>query len=47
MKVNEKNFKHSPGLSPDRLIKKFEKDYEDIAKFSLDEINRELDENST
>jgi hypothetical protein len=47
MKLNEKNHKHSPSLSPDRLIKKFEKDYEDIAKFSLDEINRELDENST
>jgi len=28
------------------LIKKFEKDYEDIVKFSLDEINKELDENS-
>lgn len=32
-------------LSPDRLIKRFEKDYEDIARFSLDEINRELDLN--
>ncbi len=36
----------SPGLSPERLIKKFERDYEDIARFSLDEINCELDKNS-
>jgi len=36
----------SPSLSPKRSIKKFEKEYEDITKFTIDEINRELDENS-
>ena len=47
MKVSDNlSSKISPGLSPERLIKKFEKDYEDIAKFTLDEINRELDDNS-
>jgi len=47
MKVSEnKSSNITPGLSPEILIKKFEKDYEDIAKFTLDEINRELDDNS-
>ncbi len=33
-------------VSPEHLIKRFEKDYADIAKMTLDEINRELDGNS-
>lgn len=32
-------------MSPERLIKKFERDYEDIARFTLEEINKELDNN--
>ena len=36
----------SRALSPDNLIKKLEKDNADINRLSLDEINRELDNNS-
>ena len=48
MKVSDnKSAQLTPGPSPEILIKKFEKDHEDIEKFTLDEINRELDKNST
>ncbi|KRX02927.1 hypothetical protein PPERSA_13181 [Pseudocohnilembus persalinus] len=42
---NQNDLNNSGEISPEKLIKKYERDYDDVYRLNVEEINRELDNN--